>query len=77
MAVLKAKEIVKMDEKARKSKLKDLRMELIKANVSAHKTNAKNKEIKKAIARILTFNKQLSANAGNVAANDSKELKSK
>ncbi|HIG51941.1 hypothetical protein CXT76_01965 [Candidatus Parvarchaeota archaeon] len=57
MAVLKNKEIIKMDEKTRTSKLKDLKMELIKANVSANKTNSKTKEIKRAIARILTFNK--------------------
>jgi ribosomal protein L29 len=57
MAVLKNKEIIKMDEKTRTSKLRDLKMELIKANVSANKTNSKTKEIKRAIARILTFNK--------------------
>ncbi len=56
MAVLKAKEVRSMDEKTRESKLKDLKLELIKANVTANKTNAKTKEIKKAIARILTFN---------------------
>jgi ribosomal protein L29 len=55
MSILRNKEIVKMDEKTRKGKLKDLRMELVKANVAANKTNAKNKEIKKAIARIITF----------------------
>jgi ribosomal protein L29 len=55
MAILRAKEISNMDEKTRKQKLKDLKMELIKANVSANKTNAKTKEIKRAIARILTF----------------------
>jgi len=46
----------KMTEKERESKLKDLRLELIKANVTANKTNAKNKEIRRTIARILTFN---------------------
>ena len=46
-----------MDEKNRKERLKDLRMELTKANVTAHKTNAKTKEIKRAIARILTITK--------------------
>jgi len=57
MAVLKASDIKNMDEKTRESKLKDLKMELIKANVSANRTNAKTKEIKKAIARLLTANK--------------------
>ena len=55
MVVLKFEDIEKMDEKTLKGKLKDLKMELIKANVSANKTNAKTKEIKKAIARIFTF----------------------
>ena len=55
MAVLKAKEVARMDKKTRDSKLKELKMELIKANVSANKQNAKTKEIKKAIARILTW----------------------
>jgi ribosomal protein L29 len=57
MAVLRAKEVTKMTDKDRKEKLKDLRMELIRANVTANRTNAKTKEIKKAISRLLTFNK--------------------
>lgn len=55
MAILKSKDICKMDRKEIESKLKDLRMELIKANVSANKTNAKTKEIKRAIARLKTY----------------------
>ena len=55
MSVLKFKDIEKMDKKTLDGKLKDLKMELVKANVSANKTNAKTKEIKKAIARIFTF----------------------
>ena len=38
-------------------KLEELKLELIKANVAANKTNAKTKEIKRAIARIITINK--------------------
>ena len=57
MAILKTKEIAKMDKKTKKEKLKDLKMGLIKANVSANKANAKTKEIKRAIARLLTFTK--------------------
>jgi len=56
MAVLRAKDVAKMDEKERKKKLTELKMELIKASVAANKTNAKTKEIKKAIARLLTVN---------------------
>ena len=55
MAILKAKEIANMDKKSREEKLRELKMELIKANVTAHKTNAKTKEIKRAISRILTI----------------------
>ena len=55
MAILKAKDIRKMSKKEREDKFKDLKMELIKANVSANKANAKTKEIKKAIARLITY----------------------
>ena len=58
MAVLKSKEIREMTEKDRESKLKELRLELIKSSVNSAKAgNSKAKEIKKIIARILTFNK--------------------
>ncbi|MFH1500699.1 MAG: hypothetical protein ABIE22_02020 [archaeon] len=46
-----------MNEKEKQEKLKELRMELIKKNVAANKSSKiKAKEIKKAIARILTKN---------------------
>lgn len=57
MAILKFKEIRKMDVKSREEKLKELKFELTKSNVTANKANAKTKEIKRAIARLLTFNK--------------------
>ena len=56
MATLKYKEIEKMSDKERQEKLKDLSMELIK-NKASDKGKIKPKEIKKAIARILTFNR--------------------
>ncbi len=56
MAILKAKDVAKMDLKARAEKLKELKMEFVKAHVTANKSGAKTKEIKRAIARILTFN---------------------
>ena len=60
MAVLKSKDIVKMTEKEREEKLKELKQELIKANVSARKSGkVRVKEIKKAIARILTAQRQM------------------
>ena len=46
-----------MNDKDRKEKLSELKFELIKASVTANKQNAKTKEIKKAIARLLTFSK--------------------
>ncbi len=58
MAVLTMKAIEKMDTKARDAKLKELRLELVRGNVAANRQNAKTKEIKKAIARILTFNRR-------------------
>ena len=44
-----------MDKKQREEKLKDLYMEKLKAGVTANKAGAKTKEIKKAIARVLTY----------------------
>jgi len=57
MALLRNSDITKMSKSERESKLKDLRLELVKANVTANKTNAKTKEIKRAISRLITFNK--------------------
>jgi len=55
MAVLKIKDAKSLNEEARVSKIKELRFELVKANVTAHKASAKTKEIKKALARLLTL----------------------
>ena len=55
MALLKIGEIKKMSKKDREEKLKELRFALIKGSVTANKANAKTKEIKRAIARLLTF----------------------
>jgi len=51
----KYKEIDKHTNKEKEKRLKELEMELIKKNVAANKSSKiKAKEIKKAIARILT-----------------------
>ena len=55
MALLKYKDITKMPLKEREAKINELKLERIKASVTANKQNAKTKEIKKAIARLLTF----------------------
>ena len=57
MAVLKSKQVAKMSQKEREEKLNALKMELIRGKVAANKSKAKTKEIKRAVARILTFNK--------------------
>ena len=54
MALLRQKEIPKMSEQDIKTKLSDLKLEIVKANVTANKSSAKTKEIKRAISRILT-----------------------
>lgn len=57
MAVLKYKEIEKFSEDERTKRLKELKMELARSKANAVKSGKSNsKEIKKAIARILTFN---------------------
>lgn len=55
MALLKYNDISKMDKKEISEKMNDLKIELMKANLTANKTNAKTKEIKRAISRLITF----------------------
>ncbi|MEK6855218.1 MAG: 50S ribosomal protein L29 [Nanoarchaeota archaeon] len=57
MAIIKSKEIRNMGENERNNRLNELKLELIKANVTANKSNAKTKEIKRAISRLIMFNK--------------------
>lgn len=59
MAVLKNKDVKKMDEKEMEKKLSELRMEYVKARTkiesgAAPENPGKVKEIRKAVARILT-----------------------
>jgi len=56
MAILRSKEISKMSDKEKEEKLKELKMELTRANVAANKTGKiKIKEIRRTIAKLLTF----------------------
>jgi len=65
MAVLKSKEIKKMNEKEIHEKVRDLRMELIKNQVASNKGGKiKIREIKRTIARLLTFSRQHKGSAG-------------
>ena len=55
MAVLKFKDINRLGKEEKEEKLKELKLELIKKNVTANKASKiKAKEIKKAIARLIT-----------------------
>ena len=58
MATLKSKDIKKMSKEDVQKKLKDLKLELVKAkSVASKKGSMKVKEIKKIIARIHSINK--------------------
>ena len=57
MATLKFKEITKMNAGEREKKMKEFKMELVKSKANAAKSgSSKSKEIRKIIARIITFN---------------------
>lgn len=58
MAIIKKQDLKKMSEKEMTEKIKDLKMELVKANVTANRTNAKTKELKRTISRLLTAMKE-------------------
>ncbi len=54
---MKYKEIMKMTKEDRNKKIKDLKVELVKSKARTSKTGSSNtKQIKKTIARMLTFN---------------------
>lgn len=56
MAILKNKDIVKLNEKEIQEKIKELKMELVKEKITATKGGKlKTREIKRTIARLLTF----------------------
>ena len=52
---MKIGDLKRMSKEERQNKLQELRMELIKSRTASQKSNAKVKEIKKMIARILTL----------------------
>jgi ribosomal protein L29 len=54
MAILKAKDVQSMKKEEKEKKLKELKLELVKAKAKTGQGNSKIKEIKKAIARLLT-----------------------
>ncbi|MEK6858862.1 MAG: 50S ribosomal protein L29 [Nanoarchaeota archaeon] len=54
MKGLTVQEISKMDKSQRTAKLNELRVELIRSRVAGKSSKVRTKEIKKAIARLLT-----------------------
>jgi len=59
MAILKNNDISKMTNKEREGKVQELKMELMKERVNLAKGGKiKIKEIKRTIAKLLTFNRQ-------------------
>jgi ribosomal protein L29 len=61
MAILKSKEVAKMNEKEIDDKVGELKIELIKSKVGGKKTGkmADSQEIRRTIAKLLTFKKQI------------------
>ncbi|MBS3071802.1 hypothetical protein J4408_02325 [Candidatus Pacearchaeota archaeon] len=57
MALIRKRDLQKMNAKERESKMLELKLELIKSGVTANKTNAQTKELKRAFARLLTLNR--------------------
>jgi ribosomal protein L29 len=56
MAILTAKQVREMKEEDKAKKLKELKLELVKSRANQGQGSSKSKQIKKAIARILTIN---------------------
>ena len=57
MAILKSKEIRAMKKEEKEKKLKELKLELVKASSkNVQGSSSKTREIKKTIARLLTIN---------------------
>jgi len=56
MAILKSKDIQKMNEKELEEKIKELKIELAKSTIATKKIGKLNpREIRRTIARLLTF----------------------
>jgi ribosomal protein L29 len=62
MAILKSKDIIKMNEKEMNSKIDELKIELIKARINVKKgggAKSNIREIKRTIAKLLTFKNKI------------------
>ncbi len=76
MTLLRMKDVIKMDVKDRESKIQELRFALSKSQVTAHKATSKTKEIKRALARLLTYQGALERTRV-LSIKDSKQIKTK
>jgi ribosomal protein L29 len=57
MAILKSKDIAKMNPAEIKEKMKELKLELVKSRIATKKTGKGTREIKRTIAKLMTFEK--------------------
>ena len=70
MAILKSKDIAKMNVTEIEEKIKELRLELVKSRIATKKTGKGTIEIKRTIARLMTFrkiNEMKNKNNGNLS----------
>jgi len=58
MATLKMKDIQKMSKEERMKKMEEMKFELVKAKANPTKSGSRAKQVKRIIARIMTFNNQ-------------------
>jgi ribosomal protein L29 len=56
MAILRMSDVKKLSANERKQKMSELKLELTKASNKASQSKGKRKELKRAVARLLTFN---------------------
>ncbi len=62
MAIVRKKELVNLSKEELNKKLEEIKLESIKATKPGHGTAIKTKEIKRTVARILTYLKQKNGN---------------
>ena len=70
MAILKAKDIAEMNMADIDEKKKELNLELVKSRIATKKTGKGTREIKRTIARLMTFkkiNEMKNKNNGNLS----------
>ena len=54
MALIKKQDLVKMNAQDITAKIKELKFELARSHVTAHRATSKTKEIKRTVARLMT-----------------------